>query len=159
MNKINDINKFIINTMILGEYIMQIKFHSTKQMEPRYGNSYATTYYKLNNKERSTMKEFIEQIIMDVAICYDRNPELNKWIEHPLKKFKRTRGLPGYSLCEILGDLNHQINEGKDIPSGMMGRYNRLFKDTEWDIELVSTRKPSKAEQIKRAELFDERSR
>jgi len=141
-----------------GKQTMKFYYHTLKNMEPRYGNSYATSYYQINVKERQKLKEFIEQIIMDIALCHSSDTLYYQFIDQPLSgNFRKTKGKPNYTPLEIITDLNSQLNAGKDVPSGMLGRWQRLFKNTEWDIDMIPRRKKGKAELMKYSELFGDK--
>jgi hypothetical protein len=114
-------------------------YHSTKSLDPRPGKTFSTTYYRQNIKEFDLVKAHVQQIGLDLLAVFENNPETDweEWCHSPLKGFSTTtKGKPNYSLIDIVQDLLAQIVMGKDIPSGMIGRWNRLFKDTPWDIEL-----------------------
>lgn len=98
----------------------------TKQMDPRPGVKYATEYTQLSPAQRRLLKRHIEstmRMVLEAALSQDDYSVLE-----PLKGFPRTRG-DNYSAAEIMNDLNQQLDSGKDVPSGMLGRWNRLFED------------------------------
>ena len=87
--------------------------------------------------------EHIQQVVEQITEVCAKDPEMRDWIQTPLKRFRRvTTGKDNYSLIDIVSDLAEQLEAGKDIPSGMIGRWNKLFDDTDWDIELVEYTSP-----------------
>ena len=84
---------------------MAKEFHYTsrKEMEPRPGVRYATTYYKQTQPEYTRLRQHIYAV-----------------------------------AAEIVTDMVEQFVKQKDLPSGMLGRWQKLFANTDWDIALVS---------------------
>ena len=126
-----------------------IKYKSTKVLEPRDGNDFATTYYQQTHQQRQESLEHIQGVVEAITEVCTRDHDLRDWIQEPLKRFRRVTNKPNYSLLDIVTDLALQLEAGKDIPSGMIGRWNKLFKDTPWDIlleeELTSRATTSRA--------------
>lgn len=117
---------------------MKFTYYKTQTMSPRHGNKFATTYYKLKLPEQKRLQKFIMQVAEEITHVQD--PTLQDFVVTPLKKFKRTTTKGKYYTTEdIIVDMIEQIQSGKDIPSGMLGRWNRLFENTEYDIELVQS--------------------
>ena len=114
----------------------KFKHKPVKQMDARDGNPFATVYYPQSLSEKTRTHQHTIMVAKETIRCCDKDPELADWIKQPLKKFKRTGGRANYSYEDIVGDLVKQLDEDKDIPSGMIGRWNRLFEGTDWDIEL-----------------------
>ena len=67
----------------------------------------------------------------------DSSQDTLLWTSEPLKQFKRSTRGQYYSLIEIVTDMVAQLASHKDIPSGILGRWNRLFEGTRWDIVMV----------------------
>jgi hypothetical protein len=112
-------------------------------MEPREGAKYSTTYYQQNSEQARESFTHVRNVAEAIVDACERDLDLKDWVQTPLKAFPRTGVKPNYSTEDIVSDLLNQLDSGKDIPSGMIGRWNRLFEDTPWDIELeeyVSTR-------------------
>ena len=114
----------------------KLKYLQTKVMEPRDGVKYSTTYYQQNSEQAQDAYRFVKEVAEQIVMACEHNLELMEWVQTPLKAFPRTGARPNYSMEDIVTDLLHQLDMGKDIPSGMLGRWNRLFKETPWDIEL-----------------------
>ena len=114
----------------------KITYNSIKVMEPRDGRGYATTYYQQNHQQRQETLDHIQHVVSEISQVCSADIDMKDWIQKPLKRFGKTTSAPNYSLIEIVSDMAEQLEAGKDIPSGMLGRWNRLFNDTPWDIEL-----------------------
>jgi hypothetical protein len=111
-------------------------YTSKRTMDPRPGKTYATEYYKQSRSERRRTLDHIETTIARVyqhASDTDTVPGLNA----PMPRFQRKETKGAYSIVDILSDLLTQMKSGKDIPSGMLGRWNRLFEGTNTAIEMV----------------------
>jgi hypothetical protein len=121
----------------------KLKYLKTRVMEPREGVKYSTTYYQQNSEQAQESFTHVRNVAEAIVDACERDLDLKDWVQTPLKAFPRTGVKPNYSTEDIVSDLLNQLDSGKDIPSGMIGRWNRLFEDTPWDIELeeyVSTR-------------------
>jgi hypothetical protein len=116
--------------------------HSTKQMEPKPGAPYATTYTKVTAAQRNRLQKHVDDIILE--LCEASVNQKCAAMERPLKGFPRSGAQPNYSALDIVADMQRQLASGKDIPSGMLGRWNRLF--AEWPdvcIDFVDSLKPT----------------
>jgi len=115
---------------------------STREMDPRPGVKFATTYNRIRPATRRKMLADILAITEDIVkACENQN---DYPIVNPLRDFSRTSGRPNYSAADIMSDLVNQIREGRDIPDAMVNRWNKLF--AEWDeiqIEFVDSAQPS----------------
>ncbi len=120
------------------------RYTKTVEMAPKEGVKFATTYYKQRPEEAVRTKQFIAQVGREIIEVCERNPELQEFCQQPLKGFGRTNNRPNYTIEDIICDMIGQMESGKDIPSGMFGRWGRLFKDTEYDIELLQEYTPTK---------------
>ena len=114
----------------------EFQYTSIKKMEPKPGVKYATDYYKQTNSEYSLLKAHVANVAREIMRVCDYDLVLNDWIYSPLKRFPKTKGK--YSVMDIVTDMIDQVVKNKDIPSGMLGRWNRLFEDTEWDIVMTT---------------------
>jgi hypothetical protein len=107
-----------------------------RTMEPRPGRTYSTEYYKQNRPERRRTQKHIESVIERV---YERASETDtvEALTEPMKRFQRRETKGAYSVLDIMSDLLQQMKSGKDVPSGMLGRWNKLFDGTGAEIEMV----------------------
>lgn len=111
-------------------------------MLPRDGTNFSTEYYKQSVHEYSRTDEHIRRVIEQV-ITQAQREDLMDELETPLKGFKRTNKTC-YSAMDIMKDLLDQVNREKDIPKGMLGRWNRLFSDNpDFTIEMEEERLPN----------------
>lgn len=115
----------------------QITYNTTKVLEPRPGKDYSTTYYQQNHQQRQETLEHIQSVVEEISTVCAKDSDMKEWIQKELKGFRRTESPGNYSLIDIVSNMAEYLDAGKDIPSGMLGRWNRLFKDTRWDMELI----------------------
>jgi hypothetical protein len=115
----------------------QFQYTSRKEMEPRPGVRFATTYYKQTQREYTLLRQHIYSVAAEIMALCDSDLATYRWWTTPLKGYKKTTGA-NYTPCEIVTDMVEQFVKQKDLPSGMLGRWQRLFSATPWNIELVS---------------------
>lgn len=135
-----------------GIEMPEFQYTSKKQMEPRPGVKYATDYYKQPLSEYRLLSRHVAQVATEINRICSTSPEWAMWCVSPLKAFPKTVGK--YSLMDIVTDMLEQTIKEKDVPSGMLSRWNRLFHDTEWDIVMV-TGKPARVKDTKYGDLFN----
>lgn len=109
---------------------------SKREMDPRPGKTYATEYYKQSAAERRRTQEHIERTIVRLGNHAEETNTV-EGLTAPMPKFQRRETKGAYSILDIVSDLHEQMKAGKDIPSGMLGRWNRLFEGTGSEIEMV----------------------
>lgn len=112
---------------------MQSRYRQIKHMTPREGVRYATDYYKQSPGEYSKLYEHVKQTIVQVVATAQAN---GIDLTDPLPGFPRTSRKPNYSAMDILQDMLTQMDHEKDIPSGILGRWNRLFEANE-DMQII----------------------
>lgn len=106
----------------------KFKYRSTREMEPRPGVKFATVYYRQTAAEYRRVQAHVEAVIADIidgAIARNQTDLLTQ----ELKNFPRLGGRPNYSAADILMDMRDQLATGKDIASGILGRWNRLLEE------------------------------
>jgi len=115
------------------------EFHYTsrKEMEPRPGTNFATTYYKQTQREYTRLRAHIYGVAAQIMAACDSDLDVYRWWTQPLRGYKKTTG-GCYTPAEIVTDMVEQFAKQKDLPSGLLGRWHRLFEGTAWDIELTS---------------------
>jgi hypothetical protein len=116
----------------------EFQYTARKEMEPRPGTNFATTYYKQSLAEYTLLRQHIYQVAAEVMAICDSDASYQLWATRPLKSFRKSTRGQAYTPLEIVTDMVEQFAKQKDIPSGMLGRWNRLFADTPWDFRLVS---------------------
>jgi hypothetical protein len=119
------------------------RYRRTKEMAPREGVKYATTYYQQSSDEYVRTRAHIRQVAGEILEYIEANPSWLEFVQQPLQGFPRTEGQANYTIEDILTDMLNQTNTDKDIPSGMLGRWNRLFDGTEYDIEMLQELTPT----------------
>lgn len=112
-------------------------YTSRRQMDPRPGKRYATEYYKQSGRERTRTEQHIVKTIEALWSRASETPDGIEALERPMPGFRRAETKGAYSAIDVMTDLLEQMRSGKDIPSGMLGRWNRLFEGTGREIEMV----------------------
>lgn len=115
-----------------------------KVMEPRPGTKYATVYIVQDPEARVESFTELKSIVNSIILALEADDELRTWFENT--------SLPGFPLTskpnnrtalavvqELLNEFSSTKRDGtpKDIARATVDRWNRLFKDTAWQIELV----------------------
>lgn len=147
--------------------MLTIYWYEKKDMEPRHGNPWHTTYYKINQQEQAKLIKHIQAMLVHLGKCEALDPAGTAWIFKPYPgNFRKSKG-ENYSLFGIVEDLVTQLNDGKDITNSMVGRWDRMFRNTaeqgmDWNFQIKARRKASKAETMVldkvRASLFKEKA-
>jgi hypothetical protein len=112
---------------------MKSRYRQIRKMTPRDGVRYATEYYKQSPGEYTKLYEHVQQTIVEVvraAQAYGID------LDVPLTGFPRTSKRPNYSAMDIMQDMLTQMDQERDVPSGMLGRWNRLF-DANEDMQIL----------------------
>ena len=123
----------------------EFKYQERLEMPARPGRNYATVYVKQRQSERDRLHTWLRQVGSDIATVCQRRPDLETWFCNPNAKFRKRETAGSYSPAELLHDMLSQLDENKDIPEAMLGRWNRWCRDTEWEIEMVPDRPPTPA--------------
>ena len=127
-----------------------------RQMDPRPGRTYATEYYKQSAAERRRTHEHVEAVIKKVCERALSMPGGTDLLTAALPRFQRRETKGAYSAHDIMKDMLDQMISGKDVPSGMLGRWNRLFENTGDEIDMIpESELPHRNPMYK--ELFDDR--
>lgn len=115
----------------------QFGYRHIKKMTPRPGRSYATEYYQQGREEQARCQAWVAATAQMITDRADETADGWITIQQPLRGFRRRESTGCYTALDIITDLLQQMVEGRDIPSGMLGRWNRLFADTDRTIEMV----------------------
>ena len=127
----------------------QFRLRSQLEMQPKPGARYATVYYRLRPREYQRVQAHVAEVIELVlagAIALAQESVLSQ----ELKNFPRMGGRPNYSAADIILDMRDRLATGHDMPSGMSGRWNRLFES--FPEECIELMEPVPA---KERNLFD----
>ena len=108
----------------------KFKYKKIKHMNPRPGVKYATDYYKQTPAEYTRTYEHIKNVIVDVVSNANKH-NITEELYKPQKGFPRTNKQPNYSMWDIMADMLDQFDHERDLPSGMLGRWNKIFGDNE----------------------------
>ena len=116
------------------------EFHYTtrKQLDPRPGTNFATTYYKQTQREYSRLREHIYRTAAEIMAVCDSDLDYYRWATTPIRSYKKSVKGEYYTPMEIVTDMVDQFAHQKDVPSGILGRWQKLFADTPYDIVMIS---------------------
>jgi hypothetical protein len=129
-------------------------YHTLKELPPRPGRKFATTYYQQNLQEHQRVVEYCQGVIARCLEEFSARGTLDI-IHEALPGFPRTGSQPNYSFWDIVSDLNDYLVRGHDIPSGMLGRWNRLFElNPDFQIQLETPEQARLRQQQSFHELF-----
>lgn len=121
-----------------------IRYQKMVKMDPRDGVKYSTTYVKQTVQQRKELCKHIRQVVNDISDAIEGDDDLLDFIRTPLKGFKTTTG-QNRTVTDILTDM---VNEAKgkqknglpkDFALAPIERWNKLFEDTEYSIDLIQT--------------------
>ena len=121
-----------------------IRYQKTEKMLPRDGVNYSTTYLKQTLEQRTELCKHIKMCITEISAAVEQDPELLDFVRVPLKGFKTTTG-HNRSITDILTDMVNEAkgkqrnNLPKDFAMAPIERWNKLFKDTDYEVELAQT--------------------
>ena len=125
-----------------------IRYQKMNKMEPRDGVKYSTTYVKQTLAQRKELCRHIKTVVTEIADAVEGDEELLDFLRTPLKGFKTTTG-HNRTATDILTDM---VNEAKgrqrnDLPKDFalapIERWNKLFADTDYAVDLVQTFSPA----------------
>lgn len=108
-----------------------------REMDPVPGRKFSTTYYKQNRKEQQRTKDHVGKILSQLGTDALSDPNAMAALTAPLSRFPRKETQGYYSALDIVTDMWEQMHSGKDIPSGMLGRWNKLFDGTGNELDMV----------------------
>lgn len=115
----------------------EFKYTSKQELAPRYNQPFATTYYRFTGAERLRLHRHMRRVVEDFFWSID-----DETLFAPLAGFPRYRSSKqNYSTYQVLEDIyDYVCYRGKDVPSGMLNRWNRLNEglNGDWEITPVS---------------------
>ena len=110
-------------------------------MDPIPGRKYSTEYFKQSARERSRTQQHVDQQLERVGNHALSHPDLWEQFNRPDTDYPRDRKLGNqdcYSMADIMADMCDWIHRpNQDIPSGILGRWNKMFKGTGNEIVMV----------------------
>jgi hypothetical protein len=116
---------------------MKFGYTHRREMDPRPGRKYSTVYYKQSARERARTQRHVETVIQRLGDRVLENPGSEQALLEPMPGFQRRETKGAYTAMDVISDMFEQMTSGKDIPSGMLGRWNRLFAGTGLEIDMV----------------------
>lgn len=107
-------------------------YNTTKEMAPRDGKSYSTTYYQQSLDERKRVQKHINRTIQDIKTL----PEsaVSGWLETPLKKHNKRESKGKYSVFDVIRDMDREAKKMKkdglpgDFAQAPITRWNKVFE-------------------------------
>lgn len=133
----------------------QFIYHTLKELEPRPGVKFATSYYQQTVQEHDRVLAHVQRVMEACLTQLQEQGDLDV-IHEPLPGFPRTGQQSNYSFWDIVSDLNDYLVRGNDVPSGMLGRWNRLFEDNQdFQIQMVTPTELAEIKQANFQKLFD----
>ncbi len=117
----------------------QFGYRRIVHMDPRPGKTYSTTYHQQSPQERLRTQQHIDDFIKIIGNSALQDTELFDALTKPHRNFPKENGKGYYSKIDVMADLHAQMHKKPvhDIPSGMLGRWNRLFRGTDAEIDLI----------------------
>ena len=113
----------------------QFRYISERHMDPKPGRSYATIYYHQTPDQRDDLLDHVRSVIGDIVSAAQADPADIHMLQQPLPGFRRTHQA-NYSAVDIMTDMLTQLESGRDLTQGMLGRWNRLFGSTPAEIDI-----------------------
>jgi len=113
----------------------QFRYINERQMEPRPGRTYSTTYYQQTADQRSELLDHVRTQIQDIMSAAESDADAIQVLQQPLTGFRRTADA-NYSAVDIMSDLLTQLEAGRDPTQGLLGRWNRLFAGSAAEIDI-----------------------
>jgi hypothetical protein len=125
-----------------------IRYQKTIKMEPRDGVKYSTTYLKQTQEQRMVLTKHVRTVTKEIADLLEFDPTWNDWLSTPLKGFKTTTGhnrTPFDIISDMVNEAKGKQRNGlpKDYAMAPIERWNKLFDDTDYAVELVQTWGPA----------------
>jgi hypothetical protein len=123
-------------------------YHRHRQMTVRNGVDYSTTYIQQTPEEHQRLLTWLIDCADQIDHVADQDPDMAQWLSQPLKRFRRSQRGRYYSALDIVMDAVTQMHEGRDLTQAMLGRWNRLFDSTPWQLDLIQGQAPSQPTQF-----------
>lgn len=107
-------------------------YNTTKEMAPRDGKSYSTTYYQQSLDERKRVQKHINRTIQDIKTL----PEsaVSGWLETALKKHTKRESKGKYSVFDVIRDMDREAKKCRkdglpgDFAQAPIDRWNKVFE-------------------------------
>jgi hypothetical protein len=94
-------------------------------------------YLHQNQHQRLELFEHVNQITDQLLTLMQQDAAAAAALQEPQTDFRRAGTGGCYSALDIVTDLWHQLDAGRDATQGMVGRWNRLFAGTPHQLEFV----------------------
>jgi len=116
----------------------QFVYEQLKRMNPRDGVKFSTEYYQMTARQHQTLLDHVIRVAQEVYQHAEATGQVAV-LQEPLAGFPRkSTGKRNYTAEDVITDLLGYLSAGNDAPSGMIGRWRRLFAEfPEEDIDLI----------------------
>ncbi len=137
---------------------MKIRYERMEKMLPRDGVKYSTVYVKQRLEDRKQLVRHIQRCAKDIQSWVDANePGWREFMQEPQRGFPTTKGVnrtPETIVVDLILEAQGRTRQGlpKDFALAPIERWNKLFKDTEFQFELTTT--PGSVDQFERLMEF-----
>ena len=114
-----------------------ILYRELFKMPPREGVAYSTTSVKQTRAQRDELCRHIKSCVEDLAQAIEGDPVWEQLAQQRLRGFNRPRTI--YTIIsDLLTEAQGRKKDGslKDFAKAPIDRWNRLFKDTDYEIIL-----------------------
>ena len=114
-----------------------ILYRDLFKMPPKEGVTYSTTYVKQTRAQRDELCRHIKSCVEDLAQAIEGDPVWEHLAQQRLRGFNRPRTI--YTIIsDLLTEAQGRKKDGslKDFAKAPIDRWNRLFKDTDYEIIL-----------------------
>jgi len=116
----------------------QFVYEQLKRMTPREGVKFSTEYYQMTARQHQALLDHVIRVAKQIYQHAEATGQVGV-LQEPLAGFpRRSTGRRNYTAEEVIADLLGYLSAGNDAPSGMIGRWRRLFAEfPEEDIDLI----------------------
>lgn len=120
-------------------------YNELNKMAPREGLNFSTEYYKQTLEQRKELSNFIIRSAKYFGEYLADDVVYQDWaMNTPLKGFKKTgRRTPNRTFWELIEDAVYEAKGKtrtglpKDFARAPLDRWNRLFKGTDYEFEMI----------------------
>jgi hypothetical protein len=115
-----------------------------EKMLPRDGVKYSTVYVKQSLEQRKRLVRHIQKSALDIQRWIESEPGWQEFVEQPLKGFPTSLGKNRTAMTvivDLIQEAQGKTRNGmpKDFALAPIDRWNKLFKDTEFEFELINS--------------------
>jgi hypothetical protein len=107
-------------------------YNNTKDMAPRDGKAYSTTYYQQSLDERKRVQKHINKTITDIKTL--PADAVEPWLESGLKGHNKKEKRGKYSVFDVIRDMDNEQKKTQknglpgDFAKAPIDRWNKVFE-------------------------------